>query len=114
MRIPSGVPNFMSEAIQSARELLTKAGYPERLAFRVLPDGRIAWIHQLMFTHAICVSSPEAITVGYEDRWCFTEKHIAEHALANWEGTEPEGWIRNPRTGRRRPDGDKSREYVSF
>jgi len=25
---------------------------------------------------------------------------------------EPEGWYRNPTTGRRRPDGDKSKEYV--
>jgi hypothetical protein len=28
-------------------------------------------------------------------------------------GKEPQGWIRHPSTGRRRPGGDASREYVS-
>ncbi len=27
--------------------------------------------------------------------------------------TEPEGWYRNPNTGRRRPDGDPTKEYVA-
>lgn len=102
--------------LQSAHALLMKAGYPDNLWYTVLPDGRIAWIHQLMFTHAILVASPEAMGVGYEDRWCFTDKLKAQWALEEWThgGVEPEGWIRNPRTGRRRPDGDKSKEYVSF
>jgi hypothetical protein len=30
------------------------------------------------------------------------------------ETLEPEGWFRNPQTGRRRPDGDAAREYVAF
>jgi hypothetical protein len=105
---------MIDTATETARELLTKAGYPEGSPFRVLPDGRFAWIHRLMFTHAICVASLESFGVGYDDRWCFTEEHLAKFALEHWDGDEPEGWIRNPRTGRRRPGGDKSREYVEY
>lgn len=32
-----------------------------------------------------------------------------------WDGIgEPEGWFRNPKTGRRRPDGDKEQEYIDW
>lgn len=34
-----------------------------------------------------------------------------------WEPTEtpePEGWMRNPPTGRRRPGGDPTKEYVNY
>ena len=35
-------------------------------------------------------------------------------ALALWDGTgEPEGWMRHPTSGRRRPDGDKTKEYIN-
>lgn len=35
-------------------------------------------------------------------------------ALLEWEGPgEPEGWFRNHRTGRRRPGGDASQEYIA-
>jgi hypothetical protein len=34
-------------------------------------------------------------------------------ALIAWDGKgEPEGWFRHPMSGRRRPDGDASREYT--
>ena len=34
-------------------------------------------------------------------------------ALESWDGTgEPDGWIREPNSGRRRPGGDASQEYV--
>jgi hypothetical protein len=51
---------------------------------------------------------------GFNDKWEYKSTAQAIAALAQWDGTgEPEGWIRNPKTGRRRPDGDKSREYVN-
>ena len=28
--------------------------------------------------------------------------------------TLPDGWFRSPTTGRRRPNGDESREYISW
>lgn len=40
---------------------------------------------------------------------------VAVAALIEWDGTgEPEGWIRHPMTGRRRPGGDASKEYVNM
>lgn len=36
--------------------------------------------------------------------------------MLSWEpkaGTEPSGWFRHPPTGRRRPDGDPSKEYIN-
>lgn len=54
---------------------------------------------------------------GYEDGWCYEVLMDAVMALANWDtedAAEPEGWFRHPFTGRRRPDGDKSREYVAL
>lgn len=101
-----------------AKEVLAMAGYyPGEVQFKVLPDGRIAWIARLLFTWAILVAGMEEAEIGYEDRWCFTSETGAEAALEAWsgeKGTEPEGWIRNPKTGRRRPLGDKAGEYVNF
>jgi hypothetical protein len=95
------------------QQLLASVGYPADCLCKVLPDGRIAWIHQLMFTHAVLVSRPEQITRCYEDRWCFITKAEAVRALDDWTTQqEPAGWIRHPNTGRRRPYGDASKEYV--
>lgn len=36
-------------------------------------------------------------------------------AFATWDGTgDPDGWIRHLGTGRRRPGGDPSKEYVHW
>jgi len=38
-------------------------------------------------------------------------------AFALWDPAvmpEPEGWFRHPHSGRRRPGGDASKEYVEF
>ena len=38
---------------------------------------------------------------------------VAVATLETWDGVgEPTGWMRHPTTGRRRPDGDPSKEYV--
>jgi hypothetical protein len=38
---------------------------------------------------------------------------LAVRELNRWDGQgEPQDWFRHPKTGRRRPDGDPSREYV--
>jgi len=35
-------------------------------------------------------------------------------ALIEYDGTsEPQGWFRHPNSGRRRPGGDPSQEYVN-
>ncbi|WP_046869335.1 hypothetical protein [Microvirga massiliensis] len=82
---------------------------------RPLPDGRRwAGIRPLMFTHAIFVGQI-GDKVGYDDRWCYHSYQDAKQALEAWTGEgEPSGWHRNPRSGRRRPDGDPAQEYVDW
>jgi len=91
---------------------LVEAGY-DPPAVRVLPDGQVAWIHRLMYTWAILVVEQLELSLGYDDRWCYTSLQGALAALENWTGDEPEGWIRHPRSGRRRPDGDAAKEFVN-
>lgn len=80
-----------------------------------LPDGRAVCINRLMFTYAILSGLRD---YGYEDRWCFRDYVTAKGALRDWIEAggvgEPEGWHRHPDTGRRRPDGDASKEYVEL
>lgn len=82
------------------------------VAPKLLPDGRVAFLYRLMFTCAVCVGP---LADGcYDDRWCYHSEVAARAALDAWDGTgEPQGWHRHPFSGRRRPDGDAAREYVS-
>lgn len=61
--------------------------------------------------------------VQYSDRisicnsWWYDTLEAAVAALNNWDRSkesEPDGWMRNPHDGRRRPNGDKSKEYIWF
>ena len=54
-----------------------------------------------------------------DDRWCYSNRQEATEALLIWISSnprplEPEGWHRHHRTGRRRPDGDATKEYINF
>lgn len=97
-------------------DLLERPGYPRHLTIaRDLPDGRIAWVHRLMFTNAILVMQRDR--ESYDDRWCYELGMPAILALSEWnpeQNAEPTGWHRNPKTGRRRPGGDASKEYIEF
>ena len=80
---------------------------------KLLPDGRVAFIYQLLFTAAVCVGPLS--DRGYDDRWCYHDQAAARCALDAWNGIgEPVGWHRHPFSGRRRPDGDAAREYVAL
>jgi hypothetical protein len=88
-----------------------EAGYSD---YKQFPNGRNAAIMRLMFTHAIV---SDLTRYSYEDRWCFASYEKAQAALAAWDGeedAEPQGWHRHPDSGRRRPDGDASKEYVAL
>ena len=82
-------------------------------AMRPVRNGTY-WVglHKYMFTTAILLGKM-GDTTGFEDRWCYHSAAEAERALAMWDGEtgEPEGWHRNPRTGRRRQDGN---EWINF
>jgi len=80
---------------------------------REFPDGRSTFLQRKMFTWAIVVGpTGEA---WFDNHWCYTTRELAESEFKRWnpmEEKEPSGWIRNPQSRRRRPDGDKDREYV--
>lgn len=89
--------------------LVAENGYTDP---KVLPNGMVAAIVPLMFTHAIILCDPRFMN-GYEDRWCYHTYAKAKAALEAWDGTgEPTGWHRHPATDRRRPDGDPLRERI--
>ena len=88
-------------------EIAAKNGYTD---YRMFADGRDAAIVRLAYTHAIIADLTERRS---GDRRCYTRYDNARRALAAWDGAgEPNGWFRQPGTGRRRPDGDPTREYV--
>jgi hypothetical protein len=80
---------------------------------KLISGDRIAVLHRFIYTDAILVMKL-GDTTGYDDRWCY-ERGKAEGFLESWDGKgEPDGWHRHPSTGRRRPDGDASCEYIDF
>src|SRR5690349_13086329 len=77
-------------------------------------NGRDAALKPLMFTVAIISDLTEW---GHGDRWCYDSMVRAKSALEEWkardgEGEPGEGWHRHPDSGRRRPGGDASKEYI--
>jgi len=83
-------------------------------AIRVSDDRtQIIAVRQMIFTWAICAGLDEC---GFSDRWCYETATAAAMAWIKWSGnagTEPEGWIRHPRSARRRPGGDATREHIA-
>lgn len=78
-----------------------------------LGHGLYAGVRPLVF-HSVLIVGRIGDRFGYDDCFCYATEAKARAALAAWDGHgEPAGWFRNPKTGRRRPDGDPMREYVS-
>lgn len=80
----------------------------------ILADGRYACVMPLLFTAAIIAG--RVGDDGYDNRWCYESTAAASLALLEWatnDDAEPDGWHRDPVTGRRRPEGDKSKEYTN-
>jgi hypothetical protein len=78
-------------------------------------NGRDACLASMVFTVAIL---SDLTRWGYGDRWCYETFDKALNALIDWQKRdgegEPTGWHRHPDTGRRRPDGDASKEYIDL
>ena len=82
---------------------------------RDLGDGRAVWIYRMIFTYSVCIGQIGAPV--YRDRWCYDTLAHARMALDLWDplsDPEPIGWHRHPLSGRRRPEGDASKEYVNL
>lgn len=88
---------------------------PLMVEVRDLGDGRYACVSRLLFHYTLKVGRI-GDDVGYDDRWCYQDLVLALAALRTWnpgEEPEPTGWHRHPNSGRRRPNGNPAKEYVS-
>lgn len=96
-------------------ELMEAISIPlDALAHRDLPDGRVLDVYALLWGRARLLLSRDATDQGAIDVWEYPSVDSATTALGEWdgEGDAPYGWDRHPRSGRRRPDGDATREHV--
>lgn len=81
---------------------------------RDLGDGRGVWVMPMMFGNGrLVVGGLDGMFL--DDFWCYDSVVMAcAHAIV-WDGVgEPEGWKRHIRSGRHRPDGDPTKEYVNL
>ena len=96
------------------REFLEENDYKH---IRQINDQYWGAIYQFLYGWSIIIGKI-GDTTGYEDRWDLTSYHGALLSLEQWEARgfdgEPDGWIRHLRTGRRRPDGDRSKEHINY
>jgi hypothetical protein len=83
----------------------------------VYGDGNYVAYYPLLM-HWTIISGHLDLTYGYEDRWCFGDQKNVEDCFNAWKAKdfngEPEGWVRHPKTGRRRINGDPATEYINY
>jgi hypothetical protein len=99
---------------------ISKTAFPPRMAgcfgSRQLADGRWLDLAAMLFTTLLSLSEDgERGRWSYMNAWCFEDRSIAVREFLFWEPSitaEPNGWTRQPTTGRRRPDGDPLRKYT--
>lgn len=103
------------EIMQAQAEGWThRIGGAEHLNVRELGDGRAVYLRDLLFG-ALQVGLGELGSDSYAEVWDYpaAQTDAAWRAALGWDGAgEPEGWYRHLRTGRRRPGGDASKQYV--
>jgi hypothetical protein len=98
----------MNQAATAEKQYQPREG---AIASKLLPDGREAFVYKMIYTFRLGVGEPGS--GYYEDGWCYEDLGPAMVAFAEWNGEgEPNCWTRHPNTGRRRPGGDPSKEYV--
>jgi hypothetical protein len=81
-----------------------------------LQDGTYVLFKRLLY-HWTVIRGHIDDHVGYFDRWCYQTEEGARQAFIDFPDSpaasyEPLGWHRHPKTGRRRPEGDPSAEYI--
>lgn len=69
---------------------------------KFINDSEWVAIAPYIFTHGILKGNINDF-VGYSNRWCYHTYEAAKKAIDEWSGEgEPDGWHKNPMTGRRR------------
>jgi len=83
------------------------------LGKKLLEDGRELHVEPTTYGRARLCLTNEHCRLSYTDVYCYLTPARALEAMRAWNGEgEPDGWHRHPQTGRRREDGDPSRERV--
>lgn len=89
------------------------------LVVRVLEGGRLLAVRPQLFTAQLCVGTAERLSEpmgAWDDVWDYETCLQALLGLAAWQPgkgeAEPTGWIRHPRSCRRRRHGDPEQEEV--
>jgi hypothetical protein len=101
----------LARAIQVGTSAMSQGGY--YLHVRVIADGRV--VHAMPWRMGgvqVSVGNGDGF---YSDTWVYDcEQHDdGWRAAVGWDGKgEPEGWCRHVQSGRRRPGGDPSKEFV--
>lgn len=83
---------------------------------RDLEDGRQLCVYPRMYNAILTIGRADDER-GYMTHYCYESPAQAKVAGEAWDPaveTEPDGWFRHSATGRRRPNGDAAREYVSY
>lgn len=83
------------------------------VACKDLGDGEYCAVKRLIY-HYTMIRGYIGDKDGYFDQYCYHRGEDAVAAVLLWNGQgDPVGWFRNPRTGRRRPDGDEAKEFFA-
>jgi hypothetical protein len=87
----------------------TETRYKRRLA-----SGKTLYLIYQIFNYRLAIGWTHEEETGYDDFYCYRNELRAFRAFLEWDGTgDPlDGWVRHGASGRRRPEGDKAREYV--
>jgi hypothetical protein len=103
-------------ALNTFEERKAFANENNYLAYREYHGGKWVALNHLMFTTAIVGGYIDTLECSVDERWCYHKQIDAVMALVAWEELgfvgEPKGWHRHPYTGRRRPNGEPSLEYI--
>ena len=98
--------------MQFTPEQMQSFGYT---AWRELKDGTIIAVGPMAFGNGRLFM--DVNVNGYEDCYCFDSMDEATKSMNEYipeSGIEPQGWKRHPFSGRRRPNGDASKEWVNM
>lgn len=81
---------------------------------RQMPDGTWLAVAQMIYNGRLFV---DVRHVSFEACYCYKTVAEATAAMLAFDpevDDEPQGWFKDPKTNRIRPDGDKSRETVGY
>lgn len=81
-----------------------------------LENGKTIYLIPQLFNYRLAIGWTHEEDTSCDDFYCYINQGTAIVAFYYWngEGDPLDGWIRHGKSGRRRPDGDKEKEYIRF